>query len=222
MGFSFVLLALPVYFLLEMYYNPKAIRKTNNSLAYLVLITERLALPKNVRREIIRLIGNVKNKTILEFGCSVGTLTLHLAEKVGPKGKIYATDISERDLSITRKRLEKRGHKHVILYHDLKHHVRVHPKIPKINVVVSVGVLGYVQNVNKVLRDMNKRLEKGSRICFLDYDKFFDLIPNIDWLNRNEKIKDIFAKAGFYVEVKRVQGFAWKYIYIYGKKIKNI
>ena len=42
------------------------------------------------------------------------------------------------------------------------------------------------------LIDMNKRLKVGSKVCFLDYDKFLDIIPNIDWLSDDKKIKKIF------------------------------
>ena len=221
-GFLFIVLGIPVYFLLEMYYNPRAVRKTNNILAYLALFTERLALPLSVRKEILRLIGNVKGKAIFEFGCSVGTMTLHLAEVVGKKGRIYATDISERDLVIAQNRMNKKGHGHVKIMHDIKHHSRIHPDIPDIHLVVSVGMLGYLQNTKNVLKQMNKKLKKGSKVCFVDYDKFFDLIPNRDWLSDDKKIKKIFEECGFDVKVKRKQGFAWKYIFIYGKKVKGV
>ncbi len=219
---SLIILGAPVYFLLELYYNPKAIRKTNNLLAYLVLWTERLALPLSVRKEIIRLLGNIKGKIVLEFGCSVGTLTMHLAEEVGPKGKVYATDISEKDLEITQRRLDKKGHTHVKVIHDLQHHSRVHPDVPLLHTAVSVGTIGYVKDIHAVLKHMNKRLKKGSKICFVDYDKFFDIIPNKDWLSDDKKIIDIFYRAGFKVQVKRKQGFAWKYIFIFGEKVRNV
>ncbi len=219
---SLIALGIPIYLLLELYYNPKAIRRTNNLLAYLVLWTEKLALPSGVRKEVLRLLGDIEGKTVLEFGCSVGTLTMHLAEEVGKNGKVYATDISEKDIEIAKKRLKKEGHKHVKVIHDLQHHHRVHPDVPLIHTAVSVGMIGYVRDVDNVLRHMNKRLKKGSKICFLDYDKFFDIIPNQEWLGDDEKIKKIFEKAGFKVEVKRKQGFAWKYIFIYGEKVKGV
>lgn len=222
LGASLIFVGLPIYFLLEMYYNPKAVRKTNNILAYVALFTERLMLPVKVRKEIIKLVGNIHGKTVLEFGCSVGTLTMHLAEEVGKKGRIYATDICERDISITKKRMRKRGHNHITLLHDPQHHKRVHPDVPNVHVIVSVGMLGYVQEPVKVLTQMNKLLKKGARICFVDYNKFFDIIPNIDWLSDNKAIKELFNKCGFDVKIERKQGFAWKYIYIYGKKMRNI
>ena len=117
LGLSFVAIGIPIYLLLEIYYDPDAIVKVNDALAYFTLITERFILPKNIRNEILTLLGDIKNKTILEFGCSVGTLTLHLAEKVRPIGRVYATDLSEKDLIITRKRMKKRGHEHVIIIH---------------------------------------------------------------------------------------------------------
>ena len=222
MSIGIIALGIPIYFLLEMYYNPRMVRKTNNVLAYLAYYTERLFLPLGIRKELIQLLGNIKGKKILEFGCSVGTLTMHLADEVGPKGKVYATDISERDLWILKKRLAKKGHKHVTILHDIEHETRVHPNVPVVDAAVSVGTLGYVQNVKNVLREINKRLGVGSKILFLDYDKFFDIIPNIEWLSDDNKIKRIFHDAGFTVGIIRKQGFAWKYIYIYGTKFKGV
>ncbi len=222
LGIYFILIGVPIYFLLEMYYNPRAVRKTNNVLAYLALITERIALPMSIRKEIIKLLGDIKGKTVLEFGCSVGTLTLHLAEEVGKNGKVYATDISERDLEIARGRMNRRGHKHVKILHDIHHHHRVHPDIPGIHTIVSVGMLGYLHDIKTILRQMNRRLKKGSKICFVDYDKFFDIIPNKDWLGNDNAIKKVFREAGFDVHVERKQGFAWKYIFVYGGKVRKV
>lgn len=221
-GFTLILVGIPIYFLLEMYYNPKAIRIIDDMLAYFTLFTERIFLPVKVRKDIIRLLGNIKGKVILEFGCSVGTLTMHLAEEVGPNGKIWATDISKREANITRKRAMKRGHNHIIVLHDEQHAYRVHPDVPHLHTVVSVGMLGYLQDKHNVLQQINKRLRKGSKICFVDYDKFFDIIPNVQWLGSDETIKKIFNKNGFKVSVIRKQGFAWKYIYIYGVKVREI
>jgi APA family basic amino acid/polyamine antiporter len=219
-GFSLIGAGIPFYLLFEMYYNPKAIRFADDILAYITLLTERVALPLSARKQIISLLGNIKGKTLLEFGCSVGTLTRHLAEEVGPKGMIYATDISKRQLKIAEGRLKK--HHHVILIHDEHHHRRVHPAVPEIHTIVSISALSYIKEVKSVLRDMNKRLKRGSKICFLEYDKFFDLIPNVEWLGDDKKIKRVFHDSGFTVGIIRKQGFAWRYTYIYGVKFRDV
>ncbi|MFH2027510.1 MAG: amino acid permease, partial [Nanoarchaeota archaeon] len=222
LGASIILTGIPVYFLLDMYYNPKTIRLVNNLLADFNLITEKISLPIAIRKKVIKFMGDIKGKTILEFGCSVGTLTMHLAEEVGKKGKIYATDISERGLSITNNRLRKKGHKHVKTLHDHHHHSRIHPDVPNVDAVVSVGELGYLKDPKRALTDINSRLKIGSKICFLDYDKFFDIIPAVEWLEDDNKIKDIFKQTGFEVKIERRQGFAWTYVYVHGKKVKNM
>ncbi|MBR9700160.1 amino acid permease [Candidatus Woesearchaeota archaeon] len=219
-GVTLMLFGIPLYFLLEMYYNPRAIRFVEDALAYFSLLTERFALPVKVRKEIVRILGNIKGKVVLDFGCSVGTMTMHLAEEVGKNGKIWATDLSKKEVLITRKRVMKKRHHHVRVLHDLEHTSRLHPDVPNVHTIVSVGSLGYLQDPIHVLKQMNKRLRRGSKICFVDYDKFFDIIPNKEWLRNDAKIKQLFRKAGFNVQVMRKQGFAWQYIYIYGVKEK--
>ena len=98
---SLIGLGIPLYFLIEMYYDPQAIIKMNDHFAYLALLTEKISLPVNVRKRIFNLLGDIENKTVLEYGCNVGTMTLLLAKKVGPLGKVYATDISLKHLKIT-------------------------------------------------------------------------------------------------------------------------
>jgi len=218
LGLSFIAVGVPIYLLLQIYYDPDAIVKVNDSLAYLTLLTERFILPKSVRKEILALLGDIKNKTILEFGCSVGTLTISLAKLVKPRGKIYATDLSRKDLIITQNRMRKRGHKHVIVIHDEHQINRVHPDVPHVDAIVSIGMMGYLQDVKKVLREMRDLLPYGGKIVFVDYADFFKIIPNVAWLSKDETIEKIFREAGFSVFVTRKKGLFWNYIYVYGIK----
>ncbi len=43
--------------------------------------------------------GNVKGKTVMEYGCNVGTLTMHLAEEVGKKDDKLADFTIASDLN---------------------------------------------------------------------------------------------------------------------------
>ncbi|HLC61029.1 MAG TPA: amino acid permease [Candidatus Nanoarchaeia archaeon] len=217
-GFSLIFVGVPIYLLLEIYYDPDAIIKINDSLAYVTLWMERFILPKGIRRELLALLGDVKGKKVLEFGCSVGTLTMYLAQAVNPNGRVYATDLSDRDLVITKKRLQKKGHTHVIVIHDEHQINRVHPSIPHVNAIVSVGMMGYLQDVKKVLKEMRELLPYGGKIVFLDYVDFFKVIPNVAWLSSDRTIEKIFREAGFSVFVMRKKGLFWNYVYVYGIK----
>ncbi|MDP6648183.1 MAG: amino acid permease [Candidatus Woesearchaeota archaeon] len=221
LGLSFVAIGIPIYMLLEIYYNPDFIIRVNDALAYLTLLTERIILPKHVRKEILTLLGNIQNKTVLEFGCSVGTLTLNLAENVKPTGKVYATDFSKKDLIITRNRMKKRGHHHVIVIHDEHQVNRIHPNIPSVDTIVSVGMMGYMQDVKKILREMRELMPYGGKIVFVDYADFFKMIPNVAWLSKDSTIEKLFREAGFSVFVTRKKGLFWNYIYVHGIKFRK-
>src|SRR3989338_4104045 len=221
LGFSLLFLGAPIYLLLNIYYNPDTIIRINDNLAYLTLVMERFILPKSVRAEILALLGDVRGKRILEFGCSVGTLTLQLAQSVNPNGKVYATDFSEKDLVITRKRMLRKGYEHVIIIHDEHQINRVHPSIPHVSAIVSVGMMGYMQDVKKVLKEMRDLLPYGAKIVFVDYVDFFKIIPNVAWLSNDRLIEKIFREAGFSVFVTRRKGLFWNYVYVYGIKFQE-
>ncbi len=218
LGASLIFLAVPVYLLLEIYYDPDTIIKANDALAYMTLLTEKIILPKKIRKEILALLGDIKGKKVLEFGCSVGTLTLDLAESVNPGGKVYATDLSKIELLITKKRMLKRGHAHVIVIHDEHQVNRVHPSIPHVDAVVSMGMMGYLQDVKKVLKEMRELLPYGGKVVFVDYADFFKVIPNVAWLSNDRVIEKTFRDAGFSVYVRRKKGLFWNYVFVYGIK----
>lgn len=221
LGLSFVAVGIPIYLLLEIYYDPDFIIRVNDALAYFTLLLERMILPKHVRKEILTLLGDIKNKTVLEFGCSVGTLTLSLAEDVKPYGKVYATDLSKKDLIITQKRMRKRGHGHVFVIHDEHQVNRVHPDVPHVDAIVSIGMMGYLQDVKKVLREMRDLMPYNGKIVFVDYADFFKIIPNVAWLSKDETIEKLFREAGFSVYVTRKKGLFWNYIYVHGIKFRK-
>ncbi|MBW2987996.1 amino acid permease [Candidatus Woesearchaeota archaeon] len=228
LGASFVLLGVPMYFLIELYNDPKMIMSINDAFAQVHLVFESFNLPKPIRKEILQLLGDLRGKTVLEFGCNVGTLTLHLAEEVGPTGKVYATNISENELKITEKRLE---HKrltsgtpvlsHVELIYDVEHTSRVHPSVGYIDCAVSVGMLSYLSDVKKVLRELNALLPEHGRICFVEYVNYFHILPDVEWLSNPDTIKRVFREAGFSVHVKKKPWLFWNYLFIYGIKSKE-
>src|SRR3989338_657591 len=218
LALSLIFVSLPIYLLLEVYYNPDAIIKVNDALAYVTLLTERITLPKIRRKEILALLGNIRGKKVLEFGCSVGTMTIHLAEAVNPYGRVYATDLSKKDLLITKKRLIKRGHSHVMVVLDEHQINRVHHSIPHVDAIVSIGMMGYLQDVKKVLKEMRDLLPYGGRVVFVDYVDFFKILPNVAWLSNDRTIEKIFRDAGFSVFVARKKSLFWNYVYVYGIK----
>lgn len=216
---SFVAFGIPIYFLLNIYYNPDMLFKTVNSTARINQILEGIILPKPIRQDILKMFGDLRGKKVLEFGGGVGTLTLPLAEMVGPEGCVYTTDLSPNNLKILNSRVLKKGHQHVTAIHDEHLISRVHPDIPSVDIIFSVGNLSYIQDLRKVLRDMHALLPENGRICFVEYvDYFFGIIPNQPWINKQEELQKLFREIGFSVHIRKRGGTFWKYLYIYGIK----
>lgn len=225
LGISFVAVGIPLYLLIEIYHDPKMITEINDITAYTSIVTERFIFKDSEKKEILSLLGDVKGKTLLEYGCNVGTFTVLLAEAVGPMGRIYAVDISKNHIKITQRRYErlvwsseefKHGKVHTI--HDEMQLHRVHPNIYYADGVVSIGMLSYIQDVPKILKDINRVLPANGKVLFIEFADYFKVIPNVAWLSNNEKIQEYFRQAGFSVHVERRKGRLWNYIYVYGIK----
>ncbi|MGV8141189.1 MAG: amino acid permease [Candidatus Woesearchaeota archaeon] len=219
LGLSFIFFGVPIFLLLISYYDPESIKKINDYFAHIALYFENMSFPKEFRKELMGYFKeDLKDKTILDYGAGVGTLTLHLAEIVGPKGKIYATDFSKKNIEILMKRILKKGYNNVETIHDEHQVNRVHPNIRNVDMVFSVGMLGYIQDVSKVLRELYKILPRNGKICMVEYVDYFWILPNVKWLNNNEQIEKVFREAGFSVHVKRQRRLFWNYVIIYGIK----
>jgi len=214
---SLIILGLPFYFMVEMYYDPKAIVKVNEILSYFVLATERIHFPLSIRSKIIKSLGNLKGETILEYGCNIGSLTKRLAPRVGRKGKIIATDIALHNVNITDRRT-KLIPQVFVHYHPHLNDFKL--KIsPKVDEVISIGVLSYMQNPKRLLTSLGKRVKKGADVAFVDYDKFFHIIPNVTWISDDKQLIKLFKNAGFEVTVERKRSLLWTYVIIKGKKV---
>ncbi|NOZ81474.1 MAG: amino acid permease [DPANN group archaeon] len=228
LGLSLLGVGIPLYFLIGLYYDPEMIRNANDLTAYFSLFTEDLLIPRRIRKELYTILGPIEGKTVLEYGCGVGTLTVDLTEMVGPEGKVFAADMSKNRLKITQKRYNRalwdsyeRKHGRMIPIYDEELVLRVHSSISRADLVVSIGMLSYVQDIHKILREMNSILPNGGKIIFIEYGDYFKIVPNPEWLENNSIIERIFRESGFSVQVERKKGLFWNYIYVYGIKSEN-
>ena len=215
-------LGIPVYLLLLFTYNPEAIIQFTEFFSYGSLWLENFILPKRIRKEILIIFRELEEKHVLEYGAGVGTLTLHLAERVGPHGHVIATDISAKNLRILERRLRKRNITHVTTIHDPHQVNRIHPDVREVDIVFSVGMLSYIQDLQKVLRDIRRILPEHGKLCFVEYVDYFRVLPNPKWLDDHVALKEIFREAGFGVQVVKLHGLFWNYLFIYGEKTRHV
>ena len=213
---------MPLYLLVESYYDPHAIKKINDIFANVIIGFERLITTRELRKDIASFLGDVKGKTMLEIGCS-DIVTLELLNRVGTAGKVYIIHFSEKHLKIIEKHARKNEWEtegtafgRLISVEDSHYYERIHPSIKKVDGVVSVGMLGYIQNIENVLRDLKNIIPLGGKVVFAEYSNFFHLLPEVDWLGNNKQIEALFRKHGFSVRIEKKKRILWNTIYLYG------
>jgi hypothetical protein len=87
-----------------------------------------------------------------------------------------------------------------------------------VDAIVSIGMMGFLQDLKKVLGKMWELLPYNGKIVFMDYADFFKVIPNVARLSRDETVEKIFRESGFSVFATRKKGLFWNYVYVYGIK----
>ena len=215
---SLIFLGVPLYLLIEMYHDGAAIKGVNEKLSYFLVIFENIFFPLGLKKRVFLMLGELSGKNVLEFGCSVGTITKKLAQKVLPGGKVFAFDIIERNIRVASSHLKKQTHVN-FYYHSSLDHFKTSVKLPQMDALISTGTLSYLQKPQVVLKNLGKKVKKGGRVVFLDYDQFFFLIPNVPWISDEVKMTRMFKQAGFKVKMTKKRGLLWRYIFIHGEKI---
>lgn len=213
---SLIVIGIPMYFVVEMFYNRKALFEVTRFLNHFAVIGEAITFPFSMRKKILKGFSDLTDKIILEYGCSVGTLTKKLALLVG-KGEVFASDMNSDKVRICDKRTK----------HFLNVAVHHHPhiddfllKLPKkVDGVISVGTLSYMEKPVKILSSLANYVKKGGEIVFIDHDKYFNFIPNIKWKKTDQQLQAIFKRAGFVVEIEHKQGILSKQVVVIGKKV---
>lgn len=109
----------------------------------------------------------VKGSTVADIGAGVGYFTERLARRVGPQGRVFATDIQPRMLSTLKENLSKRGIKNVetIL-------ARIDdPKLPpaSCDLILLVDVYHEFSEPEAMLRGMRAALKPTGRLVLLEY-----------------------------------------------------
>ncbi len=217
LALSLLFLGVPIFLMLVFYYSPNVVVSVNNFFAFFTWLFEFFLFPKKIKESIFNYVDIIDGKNILEYGCGVGTITLEIAKR-NPSGKIYATDLSKTAIAIAKKRAKKKGYSNITFIHDEHQINQVHYSIPKVDTVISVGMLAYMQDVKKILGEINSLLPESGKICFVDYVDMFKIMPNVSWISSYEKIESTFRECGFAVRVVKKKGILWNYLIVYGIK----
>ena len=218
-GFMFVLLGIPLFLIEAMLYRPKTVKKL---LSFSVGVTSRTTdmwLKPRTRKYILAHFGNLRGKRVMNFGTDVSKFNHELSSKITNTGKLFITHVSRDHLDASKNMAENRGLQNIVYYLENEQRHKIHPKLKNFDAIVSIGVLGYMQDPHKVLGELSKRTNKSGKIYFVDYTNVLKIMPDQEWMKDGDQIKKLFKKAGFNVHVAKERGFFWDTLHIYGKKV---
>ena len=165
---------------------------------------------------------DLSGKTILEVACGVGLLACGLARLVGPKGKIIATDISEKQLAIASENAQKQN-LHNIEFVECSAFELDKLKI-KVDCIYSRFLLAHLNSPEVVLKqELNCLKPGGYLICSeppFAYDTMY-CYPKSDVFDQIKKIHISQTKVhntDFSIGAKLpylLKGFGTSFVYSY-------
>lgn len=120
-------------------------------------------------------IGIPRNATVADIGAGVGYFTWRLAARVGPGGKVYASDIQPAMLEKLKKNLAVRRLNNV----EMVLGAEDDPKLPagSMDLVLLVDVYHEFSHPQKMLAGIRRSLKPTGRLVLLEYRKEDPAIP---------------------------------------------
>lgn len=112
---------------------------------------------------------------VADIGAGSGYFTFRLADRVGPKGKVYAVEIQQEMLDIIDKRMKARGVENI----DLVLGTEKDPKLPadSVDLVLLVDVYHEFSYPFEMTAAMVRALKPGGRLVFVEYRKEDPQVP---------------------------------------------
>ena len=164
----------------------------------------------------VSLLGLKPGMTVADIGAGVGYYSLRFAAKVGPSGKVFATDLQPEMLRLLRQRLDRAKIANIepVLGSETE------SKLPdeSIDMVVLVDVYHEFSEPRKMLASIRKALKPDGRLVLLEFRKEDPRVP----IREEHKmsvavVKQELAADGFALD-KLVTDLPWQHIFFFKKK----
>jgi ubiquinone/menaquinone biosynthesis C-methylase UbiE len=121
-------------------------------------------------KKIMDAIGVKPGMIIGEVGAGRGRFTVYLAREVGPKGKIYANDISKNDLQYLEDRCKKNGFKNVEIILGKENQTLLPNNA--LDLSFMVYVYHHLSRPDEILKDIKKSLKPNASLAIVEMRDF--------------------------------------------------
>ncbi len=125
--------------------------------------------------EALDAIGFKPGMVVADIGAGTGYMTLRMAKRVGPSGKVYANDVQPEML----RRLRQNAAKAKLTNIETVLGTESDPKLPvsELDLILLVDVYHEFSQPQKMLRKMREELKPTGRLVLLEYRKEDPTIP---------------------------------------------
>jgi ubiquinone/menaquinone biosynthesis C-methylase UbiE len=153
--------------------------------------------------KVIQRSGIKEGMEVLEVGCGSGCFTTFIARAVGPKGIVYALDISSKMLKQLEKKLARTENRDIRNVKPIKSSAYELPFVDSaLDLVYMITVLQEIPDRNRALKEANRVLKQGGILAITE------LFPDPDYPWKSTTVK-LGKQAGFRLE--EVSGNFWNY-----------
>jgi SAM-dependent methyltransferase len=116
-----------------------------------------------------------RGASVADIGAGSGYITVRLAARVGPTGRVFANDVQPQMLTILARRLERAKISNVTLIEGTFED----PKLPpaSIDLAIMVDVYHELSQPQAMLRHLRESLKPGGRLVLLEYRKEDPTVP---------------------------------------------
>jgi SAM-dependent methyltransferase len=137
-------------------------------------------LPIRVMKEI----GVKEGMTIADIGANEGYFTFYMAQKVGPQGKIYATDIDNNALETIRNRCKSENVNNVTVIVSKEND----PLLPSnsVDIALIVNVIPMLDDAPSFLKTVAKCLKPDGKLVIIQWAAEKLDRDEVDWENPKE------------------------------------
>ena len=139
-------------------------------------------MPNRVLREI----GIEDGMVVADVGSGEGYFTLRIAERVGPKGKVFASDIDKHALQILEEKVSEAGLENIEIIHGRADN----PLLPvgKIDLVLMVNVIHLIDDMKTFLKNVTPSLTENGVLIIVQWDAEKMDFELSDWEESNREL----------------------------------
>jgi SAM-dependent methyltransferase len=116
-----------------------------------------------------------KGASVADIGAGSGYITVRLAARVGPNGRVFANDVQPQMLNILARRLNNANITNVTLVEGTLNDPRLPPA--SVDLALMVDVYHELSQPQAILRHVRESLKPGGRLVLLEYRKEDPTVP---------------------------------------------